>query len=80
MDGELSVQLEGSNRTDELLCEQQWSTSSYVVPATVAQNPKSKMRASDPTISPHSEPDPLWTSLKPMRAKNQDRRVSHSSV
>lgn len=66
MDGELSMQLEGSNHMDELLYEQLWSTSSCVVPTTVAQNPKTEMWSSDTVISPQSEPIPPQTSLRPM--------------
>lgn len=73
MDEEFSVWLQGFIRMDELFSEKLWLTSSYVVPAIVPQNHKTKMRALDPAISPQ-------TSLRPMQAKKLDRRVSHDSI
>jgi len=62
MHSELSVKMEGSNRTHETLWERLWLRSFHVVPAVVAQNPRSEMQALNPTISPQSEPIPPWTS------------------
>lgn len=80
MDGELSVRLEGSNCADELLCERLRSYPSCVVLVTMAENPRFEMRASDPAISHKSEPILPQMSLKLVRDKNQDIRVSPDCV